>query len=102
MYMRKFLLLACMLFCASFVFAETDDEKIRALEARIQKLEQQLAAASQGTGSLDTAEIRRQLEILAAEVEKLRSGEEEQIEVTESERQALGLGSSAATVYTRR
>jgi hypothetical protein len=53
----------------------------------------------------DTAqvdELRRRLEILAAEVEQLRSGEPEQIEITEERRRALGLAPSAAATYRRR
>lgn len=46
-------------------------------------------------------ELRRQIEVLAAEVEKLRSGEPEQIEVSEQRRQALGLAPSAVGVYRR-
>jgi hypothetical protein len=46
-------------------------------------------------------ELRRQLEVLAAEVEKLRSGEPEEIEVSEQRRQALGLAPSAVGVYRR-
>jgi hypothetical protein len=89
------------LFC-SFVWGETQDEKIKRLEERIEQLEKQLAVTTQGAGSGNVEEIRRQLEILASEVEKLRSGEEEELEVSEAERRALGLGSSAATVYTKR
>jgi hypothetical protein len=46
-------------------------------------------------------ELRRQIAVLATEVEKLRSGEPEQIEVTDQRRQALGLAPSAVGVYRR-
>jgi hypothetical protein len=46
-------------------------------------------------------ELRRQLEVLAAEVEKLRSGEPEQREVSDERRRALGLAPSAAETYRR-
>ncbi len=46
-------------------------------------------------------ELRRRVEILAAEVEKLRSGEPEAIEVPEERRRALGLAPSAAATYRR-
>ncbi len=46
-------------------------------------------------------ELRRQVEILAAEVEKLRSGEVQEVEVTEERRRALGLAPSAVGVYRR-
>jgi cell division protein FtsB len=89
------------MFIVSFAWGETQDEKIKKLEERIEQLERQLAAATGTSDSAGMEEIKRQLEILAAEVEKLRSGEAEEIEVDESKRRALGLGSSAATVYSK-
>jgi hypothetical protein len=59
------------------------------------------AAYSQATAqNADVAEIQRKLDVLAAEVEKLRSGEPE-VEVTKTEAQGLGLGPSAASVYRK-
>lgn len=52
------------------------------------------------TQNPDLAEIQRKLDVLAAEVEKLRSGEPE-IEVTETTAKDLGLGPSAASVYRK-
>jgi hypothetical protein len=46
-------------------------------------------------------ELRRQLDILAAEVEKLRSGEPEEVEISDARRRALGLAPSAASTYRR-
>ena len=40
-------------------------------------------------------ELRRRLDVLAAELEQLRSGETQEIEVSEARRQALGLAPSA-------
>lgn len=45
-------------------------------------------------------ELRRRLEVLATEVERLRSGEQE-IELSEERRRALGLAPSAAATYRR-
>ena len=45
-------------------------------------------------------EIQRQLDVLAAEVERLRSGEPE-VEVTETRAKGLGLSPSAAAVYRK-
>jgi hypothetical protein len=101
--MLKSVLLGLMLIVfVSFAWGETQEEKIKKLEQRIEQLEKQLSAAFSTTDSAEMQEIRRQLEILAAEVEKLRSGEAEEIELDESKRRSLGLGSSAATVYTKR
>ncbi len=47
-------------------------------------------------------ELRGQLTVLATEVEKLRSGEEETVALENTQRQSLGLGPSAATVYTKK
>ncbi|MGH9159842.1 MAG: hypothetical protein ACRD2X_07635 [Vicinamibacteraceae bacterium] len=46
-------------------------------------------------------ELKRRLELLAQEVEKLRSGEEEH-ELTTDETRALGLAPSAASAYAKR
>ena len=47
-------------------------------------------------------ELRRRLDILAAEVEKLRSGEPDTIELSDDRRRALGLAPSAAATYRRK
>lgn len=47
-------------------------------------------------------ELQRRIEVLAAEVEKLRSGEEETVEVPDERRRALGLAPSAAATYRRK
>ena len=49
---------------------------------------------------IDLAELQRQLDILAEEVERLRSGEE-QVDLTEDDARALGLAPSAAATYSR-
>lgn len=46
-------------------------------------------------------ELRRRIEVLAEEVEKLRSGEVE-VELSEERRRSLGLASSAAATYRKR
>jgi hypothetical protein len=50
----------------------------------------------------DVQELQRRLEVLAAELEQLRSGEEQTVTVTEAQRRMLGLGPAAATVYERK
>ncbi len=57
-------------------------------------------AATSPAQNADLNEIQRKLDVLAAEVEKLRSGEPE-IEVTETRAKGLGLGPSAAAVYRK-
>ncbi len=75
-------------------------QKIQALEARIARLEALLAAREE-KAEAQPAEMQRHLDVLAEEVEKLRSGEPD-IEITEGRARSLGLGSSAATVYRKR
>ena len=48
----------------------------------------------------DIAELERRLDVLAEELERLRSGEEH-VELTEEEARALGLAPSAAATYER-
>jgi hypothetical protein len=59
------------------------------------------AGGAQAPAPEQIEELRRRLDVLAAEVERLRSGEPEQIEVTEERRRALGLAPSAARTYQR-
>lgn len=62
-------------------------------------------ASAEGTveeqQTTDVEELRRRLDVLAAEVEKLRSGETPQIELSDERRRALGLAPSAAATYRR-
>ena len=50
---------------------------------------------------VDIEELRRRIDVLATEVEQLRSGEAQQTELTEDETRALGLAPSAAATYAR-
>lgn len=61
-------------------------------------------APAEQTGAADAAqidELRRRIEVLAAEVEQLRSGETPEIALSEERRRALGLAPSAAATYRR-
>ena len=49
----------------------------------------------------DIEELERRLDVLAEEVERLRSGEEQAIELTEDDTRGLGLAPSAAATYGR-
>jgi hypothetical protein len=55
-----------------------------------------------GAADQSVDELRRRLDILAAEVEKLRSGEPDTMELSEDRRRALGLAPSAAATYRRK
>lgn len=92
--------LLVLLLCATAVASEEEDgNKIRELEQRIEALQRQLDSATGATAEIE--ELKRQVAILAEEVEKLRSGEEAP-QLTETERRSLGLGASAATVYSKK
>ncbi len=58
-------------------------------------------SAGQAATQTQIEELQRRIEVLAAEVEKLRSGETPQIELTDARRRALGLAPSAAATYRR-
>ena len=60
------------------------------------------AGTEQAQQPADLQELQRRLDVLAAEIEQLRSGEEQTVTVSESQRRALGLGPAAATVYERK
>jgi hypothetical protein len=101
---RLFSMMVLVIWMAALSSAETpagESERIQELEKKVEELQRQLAALKQQTASPETEEIRRQLSILAEEIEKLRSGEEE-VELSEAKRRSLGLGPSAASVYTRK
>lgn len=58
-------------------------------------------AAVADSAQTQVDELRRQVEILAQEVEKLRAGDEAVIEISDERRRALGLAPSAAAAYRR-
>src|SRR5688500_6135464 len=61
------------------------------------------AGATQAGGQAEQIdELRRRIEILATELEQLRSGEVEEVDITETRRRALGLAPSAAATYRRK
>jgi hypothetical protein len=83
------------------LFASTEEQdKIRELESRLKQLEQQVEAMKAQAESAQIAEIQRQLSVLAEELEKLRSGETE-VAISDQTRRSLGLGPSAARVYSK-
>ena len=62
------------------------------------------ATSVEQAGAPDAAqieELRRRVDVLAAELEQLRSGESPQADLTDERRQSLGLAPSAAATYRR-
>ena len=55
--------------------------------------------STEGEQQTDIDELERRIEVLAEEVERLRSGEQDEIELTDEEIRALGLAPSAAATY---
>lgn len=51
--------------------------------------------------AVQVEELRRRVDVLAAELEKLRSGEPNEIPLSDERRKALGLAPSAASTYRR-
>lgn len=92
------------------VSASDDDaiqKKMEALERRLASLEEKVKQNSQETRegdsedlTVEVEEIRRQVDILAGEVEKIRSGEPEH-DITRQRANSLGVGPSAADVYRK-
>jgi uncharacterized coiled-coil protein SlyX len=103
---RKFALCAALLLllAPAMVFAGNGDDsaRIKELENKVTELEKRLEELqSRGQSRAELEEIRRQLAILAEEMEKMRSGEEV-APLEESRRRSLGLGPSASTIYTKK
>lgn len=98
---------------ASDTLQDSLNKKIEELEVRVRNLEEKQAqaqtqaskgvqaAADQEPKAVELQELRRQFDVLAAELEKLRSGEPE-IEIPEARARTLGLGSSAASIYRKK
>lgn len=99
-------IVSCLFLCSDWAFGSETAElkvKIRELEKRLEQLENQRTIQPQEVKS-ETEEIhefRRKLEILATEIEYLRSGETE-ILVTDDQSRALGLGPSAVSIYRKK
>jgi len=89
----------------SFAFADgsvSEQDQIKKLEEKIETLQKQLDSIQQQATAADLEEMRQQLQIVAAEVEKFRSGEPESVQLDDVHRRSLGLGPSAASVYTKK
>ena len=93
----------------SLLWGQDDDPilaKLAELEERMEALERSQAKDSpvssddESTKTIEVEELHRQLDILAEEVELLRSGEPER-ELTEEKRKSLGLSPSASKVYRK-
>ena len=89
-----FLLLFLLLGAGTDVLAQSSGGSAGAEEPA----EAEAPAEGEQSDDIDLEELQRQLEILAQEVERLRSGEE-QVELTEEDARALGLAPSAAATY---
>ncbi|MEQ1911491.1 MAG: hypothetical protein ABMA15_21925 [Vicinamibacterales bacterium] len=59
------------------------------------------SAGTQDAGDSQIDELRRRVDVLAAEIERLRSGEPDERELTDARRRTLGLAPSAASAYRR-
>lgn len=99
--MGLWVLLALALFAGPLIAADTTDEKINELQQKIEQLQKQIEALQTAAPSAEVEELKRQIAILAQEIEKLRSGDEETA-LDDAARAALGLGPSAARVYSKK
>jgi hypothetical protein len=60
-----------------------------------------LEETDRNSSATEIRELRRRIDLLAAELEHLRSGESSEHDLTEQRRQQLGLAPSAASTYSR-
>lgn len=71
--------------------------ELEELEARLRELERQIAELrGEAAGSQEVAELARRIDLLAAEIEGLRTGGAAEVDATEGQR---GLGPAASKVY---
>lgn len=84
--------------------AEDRTTQLQELEKRLKQLEEKLATqvpTKIPEDSQDIQELRRQVDVLASEIESLRSGEAE-LEITPEKAKILGLGPAAAAIYKKK
>ena len=110
--LKKGIWAICFMIFQSPMLSASEDalrSRIDALEQRLDKMEARSEIKKEepvserggrSTQGDELAELRRQLDIVAAELELLRSGEPV-VEVTDDEARAKGLGPSAVSVYRR-
>ncbi len=77
--------------CTATAHAQSQDDRIRALERQVEELRTELAKQTPGS----TAELQRRIDLLAEEIQKLKSGET----AAAAEGGQYGLGPAASKVY---
>ncbi|MCM2269877.1 MAG: hypothetical protein NDJ75_07235, partial [Thermoanaerobaculia bacterium] len=77
--------------------AQSSDERLRALEAEVAKLQAAVAAAQSPSASPEVAELARRIELVAAELETMKLGEA----AVEADTSVYGLGPAASKVYRK-
>jgi hypothetical protein len=94
------LLVAIVLFAgAGAAAAQSTDDRLEALEAEVARLKAEVAVARESSTAPEVEELARRIEIVAAELEKLRLGEAA-VEADEAE-SVHGLGPAASKVYRK-
>ncbi len=99
--MKRFLVCLALLFTTSGVFAQPSPDRLRELEARIEELEKRIAALASSSDPRTREalqEIRRQIDALTREIERLKSGVPEKAPRAGTTG-AQGLGPAASKVY---
>ncbi len=81
---------------------EEFDKRLKELEARQAKQDEKEAESqTKGETTVEVQELRRQLDVLAEEVEKIRSGEQD-VELSPDQAKTLGLGPAASSIYKKK
>jgi hypothetical protein len=81
--------------CASPVVADEIDRRIEKLEREVAELREALEAGGQESDSARLAELKRQIDILAAELESLRTGQP----AVAADQSEWGMGPAASKIY---
>lgn len=80
---------------------EEIEKRLSRLEAEQKEEKKEEEKERERKKEIDVEELKKEVDVLSEELEKVRSGEEENV-VTDREAKSLGLGPSAASIYRKK
>lgn len=95
--LKRFAATALVLFAATAAFAQATSPDPVELERRVRELEAKVQQIQAAQPSADLTEVKRQIEVLASEIEALKTRQVEKVAVADD--QQYGLGPAASKVY---
>lgn len=95
--LKRFAATALVVFAATAALAQTTTPDAAELEKRVRDLEAKIAAMQAAQPNADLVEVKRQIEVLATEIEALKTRQTEKVAVADT--QQFGLGPAASKVY---